>query len=204
MTEGIAAAVSPQDKKRDSLAKARAVQAANREAAQQEAAGLGVSAARAAQAPGSVVGRTERGRVIVIGRDGKPISRAGDQNIDKYAIPPNEIPNGWGYQWIAETVLNEPQTAAMLQFKQAGWTFVPQERHPNNPVRQGGLALVERPQPLIDEARQDEMQQASDQVRANVEQFAPPGGLQKTGRIRKGRPVSVSADGVPEPVLEVE
>jgi hypothetical protein len=214
-TAGIAAAaISPQQARKNAqlanLAKGRATAAANRtKAAQSDApeaparAGLGVSAARQAQKAGTVVGHTEHGRVIVIGRDGRPISRKGDRNIDKFAIPKEEIPVGWSYQWICETVLNEPQTASLLDFQQKQWTPVPQDRHPTRPVRQGGLMLVERPQVLTDEARQEEMQEARDQVKANVEQFAPPGGLQKTGRIRKGRPVSVSGDGVPEPTLEL-
>lgn len=225
-TAGIAAAaapdkpMSPQAKRMAALAKGRATAAANRAAAAAASEGdgedeptapaapraaLGVSAARQAQQkPGTVVGHTAQGRVIVIGRDGKPISRKGDRNIDKFAIPKEEIPSGWSYQWIAETVLNEPQTAQMLDFQQKSWTMVPQDRHPTRPVRQGGLVLVERPKVLTDEARQEEMQEAKDQIKANVEQFAPPGGLQKTGSIRRGKPVSVSADGVPEPTLELE
>ena len=226
---GIAAAagpVSPQAKRVAALAQGRATAAANRRAAKEaaiedaaadgdatdaygeriepHAAGPGVSAARRAQQrAGTVVGHTAQGRVIVIGRDGKPISRKGDRSIDKFAIPKEEIPPGWSYQWNAETVLNEPQTAGMLDFQQKQWSFVPQDRHPTRPVRQGGLVLMERPEALTQEARQEEMQEARDQVRANVEQFAPPGGLQKTGKIRKGKPVSVSADGVAAPTLEL-
>lgn len=208
---GIAAAatpLSPQARRTAALAQGRATAAANRAArAASEApaeTGPGVSAARKAQGKvGSVIGHTAAGRVIVVGRDGKPISRKGDRNIDKFAIPREEIPDGWSYQWIAETVLNEPQTAALMDFQQKQWTPVPQDRHPTRPVRQGGLMLVERPKALTEEARQEEMQQAKDQLKANVEQFSPPSGLKATGGIRRGRPVSVSADGVAAPTLEI-
>jgi hypothetical protein len=232
-TAGIGAAAAPppmstEAQRLANLAKGRQTAARNRAAAKARAAqpveeefeevdeqpqaqtpapraGLGVAAARKVQAvPGTVIGTNDRGRVIVVGRDGKPISRLGDRNIDKYAIPKDEMPAGWSYQWIAETVLNEPQTGAMMDFRQKQWSNVPQERHPTIPVRQGGLVLVERPIVLTEEARQEELQEARDQVRANVEQFTPGGGLQKTGAIRKGRPVSVSADGVPDPVVELE
>jgi hypothetical protein len=151
------------------------------------------------------VGHTERGRVIVIGRDGKPISRIGESGgADPYDIPKNEIPKGWGYQWCAETVYNAPQSAAMMDFKQKQWTPVPQDRHPTIPVRQGGLILMERPQLLTDEARNEEVAKAKLQLRTNIEQFEPAAGLRATGGIRKGRGQSVDADGVAPPVLELE
>jgi hypothetical protein len=196
--EGIGA-VSPQAKRAAVLAEGKA------QASEDD---LGVSAARQGQ-PGTVVGHTQSGRVIVIGRDGKPISRKGDSNIDKYAIPKEEIPLGWSYQWIAETVLNEPQTAALMDFQQKQWVPVPQSRHPTRPVKQGGLMLVERPEALTKEARQEEMQEARDQIRTNVEQFMPNdsgaarSGLRPTGGIRKGRAQSVAVDGVAPPTLEL-
>jgi hypothetical protein len=172
------------------------------------AAGIGVSAARRAQnaRPGQVIGHTDRGRVIVIGRDGKPISRVGETGVDKYAIPKNEIPAGWSYQWIAETVYNEPQAASMADFKQKCWTVVPEDRHPTVPHRQGGLVLVERPTAMSDEARREEIAEAKQQLKTNAEQFMPKegvNGMQPTGRIRKGRGQSVSQDGVEPPTLEI-
>lgn len=207
----LASATSPQARRIAAMNAARAAKAAAKRAAPAAAepsAGLGVSAARQAQA-GHIVGHTPQGRAIVIGRDGKPISRKGDRGIDKYAVPAGEIPANWSYQWIAESVLNEPQAAAMIDFQQKGWTAVPQERHPNIPVRQGGLMLVERPKALTDEARHEEIQEAKDQLRTNVEQFMPNdsgaarSGLRPTGGIRKGRAQSVAVDGVPMPTLEI-
>ena len=212
------------------LAKARAKRAANVAAAKQnaaamaaqapaspdppaapqagEAGGLGVSAARRAQAaiPGTVVGRNERGRVIVIGRDGKPVSRQGDNQVDKFDVK-KYCAAGWTFQWIAEEVLNQPQTAAMNEFYQGGWTPVPQEKIPGIPVLQGGLRLVERPLPLTEEARQEEMQQANDQLATNVKQFMPhdaaarAAGLKPIGGIRKSRAIAV--DEVPPPHVEI-
>jgi hypothetical protein len=170
--------------------------------------GLGVSAARRAQAaiPGTVIGRNERGRAIVIGRDGKPTSRMGDNKIDKFAVQP---PPGWSYQWLADEVLNAPQTASINDMAEAGWTSVPQSRHPAIPVRQGGLRLVERPLVLTEEARREEMQMANDQLRVNVQQFMPNdsaarrAGLMPTGGIRKARAMPVNAGEVPPPHVEI-
>jgi hypothetical protein len=180
---------------------------ASRNAEEPEA---GVAAARTASARTPVVrGHTAEGRVIALGRDGKPISRKGTPGVDKFAISPDQIPEGWSYQWIAETVLNAPQTSMIVGFQQNGWTEVPADRHPSIPVRQDGLVLVERPKALTDEARGEEIQAAKDQIRANVEQFMPAdsvqaqAGLRATGGIRKGRPQSVVQDGVPAPTLEI-
>jgi hypothetical protein len=184
--------------------------AAARMAAQPQAATEG------ALKPGAVRGRTAEGRVIVIGRDGKPIHRVGTQ-ADQFAIPDSMRQEGWSYQWIAEVVLNEPQTAALIDFQNNGWTPVPASRCPGvmmpagetGPIRRKGLMLVERPSVLTEEARAEEIADAKALVRANAEQFMPPdsvasrAGLAPTGRIRKGKPIGTAQDGVAPPVLEI-
>lgn len=211
--------------KPDNLAKARAALAAKNAAkraaaahpAQRSAARSPSGPGNLSGQPGAVRGHTKEGRVIVVGRDGKPVSRTGQPNADQFAIPAELLEPDWSYQWVAETVLNEPQTAALIGFGENGWTPVPADRWPGRfmlpgttgPIRRGGQMLVERPKHLTEEARREEIEAAHSQLRTNVEQFMPPdsvasrSGLQPTGRIRKGRAVSTARDGVPQPALEI-
>jgi hypothetical protein len=79
---------------------------------------------------------------------------------DRFYIPPNEIPDGFEYYWVRDSVFGEPDEHRIIQMQNKGWTFVPASRHPHrtqstvpwrpktdksNFIFEGGLVLCERP-----------------------------------------------------------
>ncbi len=127
--------------------------------------------------------RAENGRIIVRGRDGEMLTRKRTNTGDKFAIDKEDIPEGYTYQWIAESVLgnSDKEMISTVGFHENGWRPVPASRHPgqfmpvgySGPIRRDGQVLVERPKELTDEARQEEIGAARNLIRTQNEQFQP-------------------------------
>jgi len=174
-------------------------------------------------APGQVIGR--RGdRVVVRGRDGEELSRNQSNAGDPFHVPPEVIPPGWAYQWVAESVFGDEHVvlSQRMSMDNNGWKPVHAERHDGmflprgakGPIRRGGLILCERPQALQDEARREE-RRAADQLIADrnasvaidTKKSLPPG-YEMGGKYRGTAPkVQLSIDpgtDIPRPAHEVE
>ena len=82
-----------------------------------------------------------------MGRDGEILSFKGDEYGDSFSIPPQEIPDGWSYQWVRQSVLgNDDRTYSNnLPMQANGWRPVPQDRHAHTLTNQRGMVLMERP-----------------------------------------------------------
>lgn len=76
---------------------------------------------------------------------------------------PEEIPEGYTYLWVRESLLGQPDNANMARKRSQGWTPVPASRHPERATKdffgrlghedyllEGGLILCERPTELSD------------------------------------------------------
>ncbi len=100
------------------------------------------------------------------------LTRRRTQLGDRYAIPPNEIPAGWSYQWNQVSVLNK-EVEGDLIMAENGWRPVPASRHPGRwtpPNFKGaiileGLRLEERPLSLTLEAMEEDKLRAKAQIR---------------------------------------
>jgi hypothetical protein len=172
---------------------------------------------------GQVVGR--RGdHVIVRGRDGEDLMRRQSNTGDPFHVPPEAIPPGWAYQWVAESVFGDQHVvlSQRMAMDNNGWKAVPAERHDGmflprgaeGAIRRGGLILCERPQALQDEARAEE-RRAADQLIADrnasvaldTKKALPPG-YEMGGKYRGTSPqVNMSIDpgaDIPRPAHEVE
>lgn len=145
-----------------------------------------VKAQRGAPARGverEEVQRAPNGRVMARGRDGQMLYRKRLNTGDKFHIDPTEIPQGWSYQWVAVSVLsNSDRDLINTQgFSENGWTPVPSDRHPGQFMPMGhkgaiirdGQMLMERPLPLTQEARAEEIQVANNLIRTQNDQFTP-------------------------------
>jgi hypothetical protein len=114
-----------------------------------------------------------RGATVATGRDGEILTRRRTQVGDQYHVPPEEIPDGWDYQWNPVTVLNQEVLETQNTHYANGWRPVPAERHSGRWTRPGhsgdivvgGLRLEERPESLTFEALAEEEAKARRQVR---------------------------------------
>lgn len=122
---------------------------------------------------------TRRGAMVVTGRNGEKLTRHRTQMGDPYHVPPNEIPDGWTYQWNPVSVTNNTEITIEMQnlMYANGWRPVPADRHPGRWTKPGstgdivvsGLRLEERPEELTLEALAEGEIKAKQQVRDQAE-----------------------------------
>lgn len=108
-----------------------------------------------------------------------------DEGTDEFYIPSDIIPDGWTYEWKRYSTFNQIDSSHIRELERKGWAFVPSSRHPSmmaigdngNIILRKGLALMERPTEIVEEARMIERRRAAEQVRAKEEQLsgAPEG-----------------------------
>jgi len=131
-----------------------------------------------------------------------------DEGTDEFYIPPDYIPDGWTYEWKRYSTYNQIDSSHIRELERKGWAFVPSSRHPNlmaigdqgNIILRKGLALMERPTEIVEEARMIERRRAADQVRAKEQQLSgtPEGTM--TRDHAKARPqIKKSYEAIPIP-----
>jgi hypothetical protein len=125
------------------------------------------------------------GRAVALNRAGQPVQRAGSSSgVNQFDHPPP--PEGWSWEWKAEFVLKQPNTAHMAEMRRVGWEPVLYENHPGifapefdpdtgertkGPVRRLDMMLMERPIVLTLEAMQDEKNKADNRVHVSRQQY---------------------------------
>jgi hypothetical protein len=121
-----------------------------------------------------------------------------DQGVDEYKIDLRVIPDGWSYEWKAESVLGQEQTSYMVGLAQRGWEAVAAARHPDmmpkgydpkGPIKKKGQILMERPLEITKEVEEIEKRKARAQVNQKEAQLnnAPTG---QFSRDNKGTPLA--------------
>lgn len=162
----------------------------------------------------------------VIGRDGEVLSRRRDQRSSDPFDTTGIVPKGWEYQWVAISVVGNSDIVRPLnlEFHDNGWRPVPANRHPGRFMAKeetgatvyGGQMLMERPESLCNEARDDDYRKAVQQMRdrdqalmgrkANLRQNLPQG-IEMGGKYRgTGADLRMSIDralDVPAPQHEL-
>lgn len=112
----------------------------------------------------------------------------GLSHIDKFHVP---APPGWTYEWKRISVAGASDPSYENQVKAQGWTNVPVSRHPDlmpdgakGDVHMDGLALMERPEYLTQEARAEENLAARQVVQFKEQQLgaAPPGTFERSNK----------------------
>lgn len=133
-----------------------------------------------------------------------------DEGTDEFYVPADFIPDGWTYEWKRYSTLNQIDSSHIRELERKGWAFVPSSRHPSmmaigdngNIILRKGLALMERPTEIVEEARYIERRRAADQVRSKEQQLSgtPEGTMtrdhpQARPSIKKGyEPIPIPKD----------
>ena len=121
------------------------------------------------------------GAVVAHDRDGNPIYRKRDALADPFAIPEDLQDPAWDRAWIRVSTYGQEDTSNQIARFENGWRFINADR-PGFEARfmppgykghifKDGLALVERPMVLSEEARREENQIVKAQSRAQRQQF---------------------------------
>jgi len=129
--------------------------------------------------------------------------------VDEFFIDPNDIPDGWDYEWKAKFVLGQEQATHILALRRAGWEEVPTHRHPSYMpmgsdlpyIERKGMVLMERPKEITDEARARELRKARLQVRHKEEQLnaASGGQFDRTNKDQSLVNIRKSYESIPIP-----
>jgi len=122
--------------------------------------------------------------------------RKGGQGKDKFDIPENLRRPGTSYEWKRMAVYGKPDSSHLVEMREQGWEpvddpalrkyFMP-EGH-DGAIERDGLVLMDRPQQLTDEAREEDRLLAINAVRAKEQQMssAPVGQFERSN---KGTPL---------------
>lgn len=115
--------------------------------------------------------------------------RKGGTLVDKYAVPPDLIPDGMSWEWKTESVYGQTDSSYMAFMREQGWEPVMADRYPgvfmedsyHGAIRRDGLLLMERPVELTREAMAEERLAARDAIRIKEAQLhgAPEGQFQR-------------------------
>lgn len=99
-------------------------------------------------------------------------------NPDEFYISPEEIPDGWSYQWKATAVVGKENTYHTLELKRSGWREVMAERHPykmpkgyTGAITIKGLTLMELPKVLTDKAERAHIRESKEVLRNSEKQL---------------------------------
>ena len=132
-----------------------------------------------------------------------------DEGTDEFYVPPEEIPDGWTYEWKRKSVFGKEDPAHQVALARKGWEPVPASRHPSmmpdsggyNTIERKGMILMERPQEVTEEARIAEMRRARMQVRQKEEHLnsAPSGQFERNNKENSLVKVKKSYEAVPIP-----
>lgn len=103
-----------------------------------------------------------------------------DDGEDRFRINPNEVPEGWTYEWKRKYVLGQADPSYEVELARKGWDPVPLSRHPHmmpvgtdmKTIERDGMILMERPKELTDEAKDVELRRAKSQVRQKEAQLS--------------------------------
>lgn len=145
---------------------------------------------------GSAAPRTQRATKRAPMREEDPRTRAArraaelrdhlgtmDEGTDEFYINPEDVPDGWVYEWKRKLVLGAEDPAYQVALARAGWESVPTSRHPaympdtgHYPViERKGMVLMERPAEIHEEVRQRDYRKAIGQVRVKEDQLQAAG-----------------------------
>lgn len=131
------------------------------------------------------------------------------EGVDEFYIDPNDIPEGWDYEWKTKYVLGQEQGTHILALRRAGWEEVPTSRHPSFMpmdtdlpfIERKGMVLMERPLEISDEARALDLRRARQQVRQKEAQLnsAESGQFERSNKDQSLVKIQRSYESIPIP-----
>jgi hypothetical protein len=92
---------------------------------------------------------------------------------DDFYVPPEDIPDGWSYEWKRNKVYGATDPAYQVQLARTGWEAVPANRHPSympegyrgKTIERKGMILMERPAEITNEIKRAMLRKAQRQMR---------------------------------------
>lgn len=133
-----------------------------------------------------------------------------DEGVDEFYFSPDQIPDGWTYEWKRRTIMGQEDPAYQVALARTGWEAVPSSRHPEMmpagwkgaTIERKGMVLMQRPQEITERVEELDLRKARNQIKAKEQQLnaAPPGTMQSEYTNPKTMPkISKSYEAMPVP-----
>ena len=133
-----------------------------------------------------------------------------DEGIDEFYFSPDQIPDGWTYEWKRRTIMGQEDPAYQVALARTGWEAVPSRRHPEmmpagwkgETIERKGMVLMQRPREITERIEELDLRKARNQIKAKEQQLnaAPPGTMQSEYTTAKTKPkISKSYEAMPIP-----
>ena len=133
-----------------------------------------------------------------------------DEGIDEFYFSPDQIPDGWTYEWKRRTIMGQEDPAYQVALARTGWEAVPSRRHPEmmpagwkgETIERKGMVLMQRPREITERIEELDLRKARNQIKAKEQQLnaAPPGTMQSEYTNAKTKPkISKSYEAMPIP-----
>ena len=127
-----------------------------------------------------------------VGRNGKILRREKPSTANPFDFPDAIKEAGWSYQWCRADIVGSGEFSEIAIMRRAGWDYVKPDQLEGyfahdckdmDHIEVAGLVLMERPQGMTDDARNDQLRAANEQFMAQLNKRAdnetplPPGVL---------------------------
>lgn len=133
-----------------------------------------------------------------------------DEGVDEFYMSPDQVPDGWTYEWKRRTVYGQEDPAYQVALARTGWEPVPARRHPEmmpagwkgETIERKGMVLMQRPREITDRIEELDRMKARNQVKAKEQQLnaAPPGTMEREFSDPRTRPsIKKSFEAMPVP-----
>lgn len=136
-----------------------------------------------------------------------------DEGVDEFYVSPDQVPDGWTYEWKRRTVYGQEDPAYQVALARTGWETVPARRHPEmmpagwkgDTIERKGMVLMQRPKEITERIEELDRRKARNQVKAKEQQLAaaPPGTMEREFSDPRTRPsIKKSFEAMPIPADE--
>jgi hypothetical protein len=133
-----------------------------------------------------------------------------DEGIDEFYFSPDQIPDGWTYEWKRRTIMGQEDPAYQVALARTGWEAVPSRRHPEmmpagwkgETIERKGMVLMQRPREITERIEELDLRKARNQIKAKEQQLnaAPPGTMEREFSDARTRPsIKKSFEAMPIP-----
>ncbi len=151
------------------------------------------SEARGSSRPAKPKPREANPRQSSLPTDGPRLHRRRRVSNQLY-VDPRIIPEGYTYEWKAESIYGQPNTEHMVELRENHWRAVPASRHPelaaagDTVIRRAGTVLHERPSYLTEEAQMEQIEDSLKPLRQKEELMygTPPSHPNSLPRDKRG------------------
>jgi|WetSurMetagenome_2_1015567.scaffolds.fasta_scaffold52419_4 hypothetical protein len=119
-----------------------------------------------------------------LGRGGKILRREREASHNPFDFPDSLKENGWSYQWCRADILGSGEFSEISKMRRVGWDYVKPDQLEGyfahdckdmDHIEVAGMVLMERPEQMTQDARDEQLREANKHFAAQVNKRADIG-----------------------------